>query len=116
MGDPAAAFRAGGGLRCGVLESAADGVRRDNHEPPAAPARAHSGVRAHGDCPDAGTVDTARAGRLVPAGGKVDRLRRREMDRHSRASGNPATLVERDWVPVFAGTTAERIGTASRMA
>ena len=61
-------------VRRRVLESAADGVRRDDGRAAAAAAGDDSGVHASGTRADARTVDSALSRRLVPQRGKVDRM------------------------------------------
>ena len=60
----------------GVLEGAADGVRRDHAQAPAASAGDDPGVRAPRARADAGPVDPAVPRRVVPAGGATHRLTR----------------------------------------
>ena len=61
-------------LRVGVLQGPADGVRRDDGPPPAAPAGDVPGVRPPRAGADAGAVDAAVPRRLVPPGGATDRM------------------------------------------
>ena len=76
LGDAAPAARAGRRVRGRVLQGPADGVRRDQREAAARAPRDDPGVRAPCAGADAGSLDPARAGRVVPAGRTADRVAR----------------------------------------
>ena len=80
VGDALPARRAGHRVRRRVLARAADGVRRNHRQAPAAAAGDDSRLRAPAAGADAGAVDPALPRRLVPAGGAPHRLR---MDPHA---------------------------------
>ena len=75
VGDAVPARGARARLRRGILEGAADGVRRNVRQATARAPGDDPGVRAPGARADARPVDTAVPRRLVPPGGAADRLR-----------------------------------------